>query len=441
MYMAVLLFIYCQSLLRDNFICINITLLDNRESSISSDPLFVCICDSKGQPLCTNTSFNDMTKSVHPGETFALSAAIVGLEYGMTVGTVHAGFLPLNKVHDGSTTASDSVPILDHKNYQYSQWIGNTSCSALTYTVFSEHINHNYTMYLTAQYTTNPKSLAEINYWKYCRILSLPSPLKCRHSPIRINVTVLPCPMGFSLLRNPSRCDCYPALIEKNVRCAIVDGTGYFIWSYALWISVNNRGVVYSENCLLNHCTETYKVINLIETPNAQCTFNRAGRLRGGCKKGYSLAIGSSNCIHCPNNSNLSLLTFFIAAGFLLVFFIMFSVFNLTITQGMINGFIFYANIVWTSQSIFLPFREVNNVAVIFLRTFLAWINLDFGIETCFVSGLTALGKTWLQFLFPTYIWVIAGLMIITAKYSKILTKLMVTDQFQYLQRSSSFLT
>ena len=156
-------FVYCQSLLWDNF-CINITLLDNRESSVSSDPLFVCICDSEGQPLCTNTSFIDMTKSVHPGETFALSAAIVGLEYGLTVGTVHAGFLPLNKVHDGSTTASDSVPILDHKNYQYSQWIGNTSCSALTYTVFSEHINHNYTMYLTAQYTTNPKSLAEVNY-------------------------------------------------------------------------------------------------------------------------------------------------------------------------------------------------------------------------------------------------------------------------------------
>ena len=279
-------------------------------------------------------------------------------------------------------------------------------------------------MYLTAQYTTNLKSLIEINYWKYCEIYSplCISVSNCRYSPIHINITILPCPMGFSLLRNPSRCDCYPALIEKNVRCVIVDGTGYFIWSNTLWINVDNRGVVYYENCLLNHCTETCKVINLIETPNAQCTFNRAGRLCGGCKKGYSLAIGSSNCIHCPNNSNLSLLIFFIAAGFLLVFFI--SVFNLTITQGMINGFIFYANIVWTSQSILLPFHEVNNAAVIFLRTFLAWINLDFGIETCFVSGLTALGKTWLQFLFPTYIWVIAGLMIITAKYSKILTKL-----------------
>ena len=104
------------------------------------------------------------------------------------------------------------------------------------------------------------------------------------------------------------------------------------------------------------------------------------------------------------------------------MFFI--SIINLTVTQGMINGLIFYANIVWASQSILLPLHEINNAAFVFLRAFLAWINLDFGIETCFISGLTALEKTWLQFLFPVYIWAIAGIMIITAKYSKTLTKI-----------------
>ena len=84
------------------------------------------------------------------------------------------------------------------------------------------------------------------------------------------------------------------------------------------------------------------------------------------------------------------------------MFFI--SILNLTVTQGMINGLIFYANIVWTSQNILLPLHEINNAAIVFLRPFLAWINLDFGIETCFISGLTALVKTWLQFLFPVYI-------------------------------------
>ena len=80
------------------------------------------------------------------------------------------------------------------------------------------------------------------------------------------------------------------------------------------------------------------------------------------------------------------------------------NILNLTITQGMINGLIFYANIAWTSQSILFPLHEFNNAAIVFLRTFLAWINLDFGVETCFVNGFNVLGKTWLQFLFPTYI-------------------------------------
>ena len=49
---------------------------------------------------------------------------------------------------------------------------------------------------------------------------------------------------------------------------------------------------------------------------------------------------------------------------------------------------------------------------------FIAWLNLDLGIETCFFNGLTAYGKTWLQFVFPLYIWSIAGLIVILAKHS-----------------------
>jgi predicted outer membrane repeat protein len=400
---------------------INTTLLDTRGSSVSSDPIHVCICDNEGRPQCTNTPFINMSKSVYPSERFTLSAAIVGADYGMTVGIVYANFLTTNK--------PSRAPIIIDQGYQYSQWINNVSCTKLTYSIYTVYnIEHSVIMYLTAQYTKNPRHLAEQNQWKYCEnFLLIPSPdshYYCRYSPIYINVTILPCPPGFTLLKRPSssRCDCYPPLIEKGIQCTITNGTGYFIWNNALWMSINEKKIIYAENCPLNHCTITNKTIDLIANPNAQCAFNRAGRLCGSCRKGYTLAIGSSNCIYCPNNSNIALAIFFIVAGFLLVFFI--SILNLTITQGMINGLIFYANIVWTSQSILLPFHDISNAAIVFLRAFLAWINLDFGIETCFISGLTALVKTWLQFLFPIYIWTIAGLMIITAKYSKALTKI-----------------
>ena len=50
------------------------------------------------------------------------------------------------------------------------------------------------------------------------------------------------------------------------------------------------------------------------------------------------------------------------------------------------------------------------------ITLFIAWFNLDIGTELCFFNGLTAYRKTWLQFVFPFYIWGIAGLIIILAK-------------------------
>ena len=109
---------------------------------------------------------------------------------------------------------------------------------------------------------------------------------------------------------------------------------------------------------------------------------------------------------------------FFAAAGFLLVLFI--SVLNLTVTQGMINGLIFYANIVWTYESILFP-SEIPS-KLVFFNTFIAWLNLDFGFQTCFLNGLNSFWKSWLQFVFPFYLWFIVGLMIMIARHSTRLT-------------------
>ena len=55
---------------------------------------------------------------------------------------------------------------------------------------------------------------------------------------------------------------------------------------------------------------------------------------------------------------------------------------------------------------------------------FVAWLNLDFGIETCFTNGLDAYGKTWLQFVFPIYLWLIALLIVLLCHYSTKATKI-----------------
>ena len=155
---------------------------------------------------------------------------------------------------------------------------------------------------------------------------------------------------------------------------------------------------MFSTHCPYSYCKPAGKHIYL-NRPDKQCAFNRAGSLCGDCKKNYSMAIGSFHCIHCPNNNNLALLIFFAVAGILLVLII--AALNLTVTQGMINGLIVYANIIWAYQIILFPTGLDKHVVV--HKAFITWLNLDFGIETCFFRGMNAYSKAWLQFIFPFY--------------------------------------
>ena len=381
----------------------NLTINVNNDgiSSVSSDPTRVCLCDSKGTPQCKNNSYIFRNYIVYPGEMFTVSATVVGGDFGATRGPIYADFLPIDH---------HSLPSLTSTS-QYIQVVDNvTHCSNLTYSLHN-YDQENFIMYLTTVYIGSTLK----RYFGGC------TDELCYHtSPVYLNITLLHCPPGFTLLDEPPVCGCYPIQTDTNIQCDITNGTGVFSWNGSLWMNISGDGIVYSQYCPFNYCDGKSQQISLKDNSDSQCAFNRAGRLCGGCREGYSLAIGSSHCIHCPNNNNLALLIFFAGAGFLLVFFI--SAFNLTVTQGMINGLIFYANIVWVYQCIFFPEGRKLNSLLLFLKTFIAWVNLDFGIETCFVNGLTAFWKTWLQFIFPFYIWAIAGVIIIAARYSTRLT-------------------
>ena len=69
---------------------------------------------------------------------------------------------------------------------------------------------------------------------------------------------------------------------------------------------------------------------------------------------------------------------------------------------------------------IFFP-QSSNNPASIFT----AWLNLDVGIQTCFYNGMDTYTKTWLEFVFPVYIWVIVGLLVYISHHSVTVTKLL----------------
>ena len=177
-----------------------------------------------------------------------------------------------------------------------------------------------------------------------------------------------------------------------------------------------NETVAASEYCPLNYCSAEDGNVTLSE-PDSQCNYNHSGTLCGGCQPGLSLALGSAQCLQC-SNKYIALLIPLTLAGPVLVFFI--KLLDITISQGTLNGLIFYANIIKANEYVFFPQTQTNPLTV-----FIALLNLDLGVETCLFQGLTAYSKTWLQFVFPFYIWSIAGLIIILAKYSDRMAKVM----------------
>ena len=179
--------------------------------------------------------------------------------------------------------------------------------------------------------------------------------------------------------------------------------------------AVNQSGVLLHQHCPFDYCDSdwTYLTINNTDT---QCVFNRSGILCGGCKPGLSLTLGRPLCQHCSNRY-IALLAAFVGAGVALV--ILLITCNITVTEGTVNGLIFYANIVRVNHTIFFPPYNSN-----ILTIFIAWINLDLGIKSCFYDGMDGYTLTWLQFVFPIYIWIIIIFIILLSRRYHIATRL-----------------
>ena len=385
-------------------------------SSISSIPTRVCLCDSNSQQHdCANVSTIFVTVSVYPGELFTMSAVIVGSHFGSTSGSVNAQFLS----HSQNHTVSSAL-----RPNEYTQGVrDHKQCTPLQYSVYSA-CDHE-VIILTAEGGTvglyGDRDALEHDIQEYNALGIIPPSLLT--TPVYINITLLPCPTGFNLTGDPPGCECYSVFGANHISCDVTSGC--VIRSGTQFVAAvfdgnETTGVIVHNHCPFGYCKPQQVTVDL-NTPDSQCAFNRSGTLCGECKEGYSVAIGSSQCLQCDNRY-LALLLFFAVAGILLVLFI--KVLNLTVTQGTINGLIFYANIVWANQSILYPDQEHDNGASIFFKTFIAWLNLDFGIETCFIQGLNGYWKTWLQFVFPFYIWAIAGVIILVSRHSSLVTKL-----------------
>ena len=239
--------------------------------------------------------------------------------------------------------------------------------------------------------------------------------------PETFYVTILPCPLGFSLQQNKQGCDCDQILLKtgliKYASCNVNDGT--IQRPPNSWISgkvINNLNTYdVHENCPFDYCLSHSSYISL-SNPDLQCQINRSGLLCGHCPNGLSSVFGSSHCMQC-SNMTLFVIIPIALAGILLVLMLFIS--NLTVTNGAINTLIFYFNIVSINISIFI---SRCNCPFVFIT--LSLLNLDLGFKTCFYDGMDDYAKTWLQLVFPVYLIFIALALIMGSRHSKMVQRL-----------------
>ena len=208
----------------------------------------------------------------------------------------------------------------------------------------------------------------------------------------------------------------YHANCTINAESSIMRSAESHFWVGTVYKNNSFHGLILYRSCPVDYC-RTGNVAISLQDLNSQCDHKHAGVLCGSCQTNHSFLLGSSHCGECPNSFYLALLLPFAAAGIALVVFL--SLLRLTVATGMINSIILYANIVQINRSAYFPSKETNVLTV-----FVAWMNLDLGFETCFYDGMTARAQTWLQFVFPAYVWVLICLIILASRYSITVSKL-----------------
>ena len=369
-------------------------------SQISSNPYRVCLCTN----MTLNCAINNQHTTAYPGQTFYIPAVAVGQMLGTVPSTVFSDFVGDNR---------DSF-LGDLEQAQQVQG----TCTELHFTIFSINAGE----MIRLKTVERPDVPQEDALWfadSKEKILLF--------SDLLLNVTLLPCPLGF-VFQDGSCNHCSPTLQQHNILCDITTQTiqrRSELWVMATTVNNTHHGVIVHKHCPFDYCKLEMTQLNL-KYPDKQCALHRSGILCGKCQRNLSHVLGSSNCKQCSNMWIL-LIILFVCVGVALAVFLM--LLNLTVSVGSINGLIFYANIVQANQAVFFP----NGVANSFLSWFIAWVNLDLGFEVCFYNGMDAYAKSWLQLVFPIYIWLIVILTIVSSHYYTKAAKLSGRNAVQVL--------
>ena len=241
-----------------------------------------------------------------------------------------------------------------------------------------------------------------------------------------VSVTLTECLFGFVFYNGTQDdCLCSNATVNSHVTCD--PDLKVFTVTSGWWFGPgpNEVGTVYHK-CLLDYC-QSQNSTNLVVTvqPQAlddQCANHHTGLLCGRCQDGYSAVFGTNRCMKCTN-SHLGLLVFFAAAGIGIIAIISFL--HISISEGYINGVLFYVSVVSSYE---IHFTGHFSARWVFIPIYL--LNLDMGFETCFYNGMTPLARAGLGLVFPAYLFILMVLFIWLASRSLRLSEWLANSNF-----------
>ena len=351
--------------------------------SISSKPVKVCFC-YQNKPNCQDQQFSI---KVRKGEKFEVPLVAVDQVQNVISATIH------------------SLPKSNKSGVGEGQLIQNIadSCTNLTFNVFTPKESEELILYADGPCKDAPLSLKRV----------------------QINFSSCSCSTGFQVKHSEQTkcvCECDSKLdgyiSSCNYETITIMKNGNSWITYVSTLTNYSDYVIYPY-CPLDYCKDYSERTNInLNTANGidtQCAQFRTGTLCSACQSNFSLSLGSSRCILCPNYWPVDLIIILIAsllAGIILVALIL--VLNLTVAVGTLNGVIFYANIINANIRTFFPSSQPS-----FFSVFISWLNLDIGLDICLFPTMDAYWKTWLQLVFPTYVLLLVVIVIVISERSK----------------------
>ena len=356
-------------------------------SAVTSDPQRICFCTDGVNIECQMQTMHYPT-TVFPGDNISFSAVIVGQFEGTVPGAIllHSQLLHLHQ---------EILPT-------------EQSCSPLSVT-------------LTTRNTEN--SIVEL--FIFSDVISNNGSLLSISTPRYVNISLKTCPPGFSH-SNGGTCECEKKLRHNQVTCDITSHTIHRI--PPAWIGYYNntdgdihRGIIYQKVCPYDYCNSEKINITSDDTmfdQDSQCAPNRTGILCSQCQDGFTLSMGTSECMQCNDKVALPFyIIFFLFNGIIVV--VLLAVFDITSSNGLLSTLLFYANVVNLNGSLFLPFNNKN-----VLTAMISWLNLSPGYKLCLYSNTGTNTKVWLNFCFPVYLFLIAAAIVVLCRKSKRFAKI-----------------